>query len=100
MYLIRACSKRIPKRDEFPVEVLHYKFIRGVCAARTRISATTHSQNFLSDIDTQSQNIEEVTKTIRRQRDKESRAGNDNFCPKWPLEQSSDLSMFLNSKNT
>ena len=55
---------------------------------------------FLSDIDTQSQNFEEVTKTIRRQKDKESRARNDNFCPKWPLERSSDLSTFLNTKNT
>ena len=53
-----------------------------------------------SDIDIQSQNVDEVTKTVRRQRDKGSRAGNDNFCPKWPLEQSSDLSTFLNTKNT
>ena len=35
-----------------------------------------------SNIDTQSQNFEEVTKTIQRQRDKGSRAVNDNFCPK------------------
>ena len=55
---------------------------------------------FLSDIDTQFQNFEEVTKTIRRQRDKGSGSGNDNFCPKRPLERSSDLSMFLNTKNT
>ena len=53
-----------------------------------------------SDIDTQSQNFEEVTKTIRHQTDKGSRAGDDNFCPKWPLERSSDLSTFLNTKNT
>ena len=53
-----------------------------------------------SDIDTQSQNFEEVTKTIQRQRDKGLRAGNENFCLKWPLEQSSDLSTFLNAKNT
>ena len=55
---------------------------------------------FLSDIDTQSQNFEEVTKTIRRQRDKGLRAGNNNFCPKWPLERSSDLSTYLKTKNT
>ena len=52
----------------------------------------------MSDIDTQSPNFEEVTKTIRRQRDKGSRAGNKNFGPKWPLERSSDLSTFWNTK--
>ena len=41
---------------------------------------------FLSDIDTQSQNFEEVTKPIRHQRDKGLSAVNDNFCTKWPLE--------------
>ena len=40
-----------------------------------------------SDINTQSHNFEQVTKAIRRQRDKGSRAVNDNFCPKWPLER-------------
>ena len=54
----------------------------------------------MSDIDTQFQNFEEVTKTMRRQRDKGSRAGNEKFCFKWPLERSSDLSTFLNTKNT
>ena len=53
-----------------------------------------------SDTDTQSQNFEEVTKTIRRQTDKGLRAGNENFCPKWPSERSFDLSTFLNTKNT
>ena len=47
-----------------------------------------------SDIDTQSQNFEEATKTIRRQMDKRLRAGNEKFCPKWPLGRSSDLSTF------
>ena len=74
-----------------------------------RISATTQSQKFgpilipkprifLSDIDTQSQNFEGVTKTIQCQMDKGSRAGNDNFCPKWPLKRSSDLSTFFEHK--
>ena len=77
-----------------------------MCAAR--ISATTQSQKFgpilipnpiiLSCIDTLSQIFEEVTITIRRQRDKGSRAGNDNFCPMWSLERSSDLSTFFKHK--
>ena len=61
-------------------------------------SGTDTNPRILSDNDTQSQNFEEVTKTMLRQRDKRSRAENDNFCPKWPLERSSDLSTFLNKK--
>ena len=52
-----------------------------------RSDIDTQSTNFFSDIDTQSQNFEEVTTTIRRQKDKGSRAGNDNFCPKWPWNE-------------
>ena len=52
----------------------------------------------MSDIDTQSQNFEEVTKTLRRQREKGSRVKNENFVLKWPLERSYDLSTFLNTK--
>ena len=77
--------------------VLHYKFIRG-CAPQGFLLIPDPIPEFLSDIDTPSWNFEEVTKTIRHQRDKELRAGNDNFCPKWPLEGSSDLSTFLNKK--
>ena len=51
-------------------------------------------------MDTQSQKFEEVTKTIRRKRDKGSKAGNDNFCPKLPLERSSNLSTFLSTKKS
>ena len=53
----------------------------------------------MSDIDIQSQNFEEVTKTIRRQRDKGSRTGNENFGPTWPMERRSDLSTLYNTKN-
>ena len=42
--------------------------------------------------------IEEVTETIRRQRDKGLRAGNDYFGCKWPLERGSDLRTFFNTK--
>ena len=51
----------------------------------------------MSHIDTQSLNFEEVTKTIHLQREKGSTAGNENFGPKWPLEQDSDLSTFLDT---
>ena len=51
-----------------------------------------------SDIDTQCQNFEEVAKTIRRQRNKGSRTGNENFGPKWPLERGSDLRTFFNTQ--
>ena len=65
-----------------------------MCPSIARFTARiqgTHRHK--SNIDTQSQNFEEVTRTIRRQSDKVSRVGNENFCPKWPLERSSDLSI-------
>ena len=42
--------------------------------------------------------MEEVTETIRRQRDKGLRAGNEYFGSKWPLERGSDLRTFFNTK--
>ena len=87
--------------------VPHYKSIWG-CAPqgfllrpnpRNLIRYCHQSPEYMSAVDTQSQNFEEVTKPIRQQWVKGSTAGNENFGPKWPLERGSDLSKVLNTTN-
>ena len=74
-----------------------------MCAAR--ISVTTQSQKFGPILIPNPRiyfrywyPIEDVTKTIRRQRDKGLRAGNDYFGSKWRLERGSDLRTFFHTK--
>ena len=83
--------------------VLHNKFIRGCVPQgfllrpnpRNLVRYCFPIPEYMTDIDTQSK---EGTKTIRRQRDKGLRAGNDYFGSKWPLERGSDLRTFFNTK--